>query len=48
MSQNILNMIVDWDWFQYDLAYGDFKCLLRRKASDKVLPNKAFKATKII
>ena len=29
--------------FQHDIAYGDFKDLKRRKQSDKVLKNKAFK-----
>ena len=28
--------------FQHDMAYGDFKDLARRTASDKVLRNKAF------
>ena len=28
--------------FQHDLAYGDFKVLTRRTASDKILCNKAF------
>ena len=29
--------------FQHDMAYGDFRDLARRTASDKVLRNKAFK-----
>ena len=29
--------------FQHDIAYGDFKDLKRRRASDKVLRDKAFK-----
>ena len=30
-------------FFQHDLAYGDFKDLPRRTASDKVLRDKAFR-----
>ena len=32
--------------FQYDLAYGDFKDLGRRTASDKILRDKAFNIAK--
>ena len=32
--------------FQYDMAYGDFKDLARRTASDKVLKGKAFNIAK--
>ena len=32
--------------FQHDMAYGDFKDLARRTASDKVLKNKAFNIAK--
>ena len=32
--------------FQHDMAYGDFKYLARRTASDKVLSNKAFNIAK--
>ena len=32
--------------FQHDMAYGDFKDLARRKASDKVLRDKAFNIAK--
>ena len=32
--------------FQHDLAYGDFKYLARRTASDKLLKDKAFNFTK--
>ena len=32
--------------FQHDMAYGDFKGLKRRKASDKVLSDKAFNIAK--
>ena len=34
------------DWFQYDMAYGDFKNLAKRTASDKVLRDKAFNTAK--
>ena len=32
--------------FQHDMAYGDFKDLARRKASDKVLRDKALNIAK--
>ena len=32
--------------FQHDMAYGDFKVLARRAASDKVLRDKAFNIAK--
>ena len=32
--------------FQHDMAYGDFKGLKRRTASDKILRNKAFNIAK--
>ena len=32
--------------FQHDMAFGDFKDLTRRKASDKVLRDKAFNIAK--
>ena len=32
--------------FQHDIAYGDFKDLARRTASDKVLRDKAFNIAK--
>ena len=32
--------------FQHDMAYGDFKDLARRTASDKVLRDKAFNIAK--
>ena len=32
--------------FQHDMAYGDFKDLKRRTASDKILRDKAFNVTK--
>ena len=34
---------LDKAYFQYDMAYGDFKDLKRRTQSDKVLKNKSFK-----
>ena len=34
-------------YFQHDMAYGDFKNLARRTASDKVLWDKAFNFAKI-
>ena len=34
--------------FQYDMAYGDFKDLKRRTASDKILRDKAFNIAKIL
>ena len=32
--------------FQHDIAYGDFKDLAKRTASDKILNDKAFSITK--
>ena len=32
--------------FQHDIAYGDFKDLTRRTASDKILSDKAFNIPK--
>ena len=37
-----MTKIADKACFQHDMAYGDFKDLPRRTASDKVLCNKAF------
>ena len=34
---------LDKAYFQHDIAYGDFKDLAKRTASDKVLREKAFK-----
>ena len=34
---------VDKACFQHDMAYGDFKCIPRKTASDKVLLDKVFK-----
>ena len=38
--------IVDKACFQHGMAYSDFKDLTRRKASDKMLHNKAFNIAK--
>ena len=38
---------LDMACFQQDMAYGDFKDLVRRTASDKVLRDKAFNIAKI-
>ena len=37
---------LDKAWFQCDMAYGDFKDLTRRTASDKILHDKAFDIAK--
>ena len=37
---------IDKPCFQHDVTYGDFKDLARRRASDKVLRDKAFNITK--
>ena len=37
---------LDIDFFQYDMGYGDFKDLTRRKVSDKILRNKKFNIAK--
>ena len=42
ISKNELNKIC----FQHDMAYGDFKDLARRTASNKVLRGKAFNIAK--
>ena len=39
---------LDKSCFQHDMAYGDFKDIARRTASDKVLRNKAFNVLKIL
>ena len=39
---------LDEGCFQHDIAYGEIKDLERRKASDKVLRNKAFNIAKIL
>ena len=37
---------LDKDCFQHDMAYGDFKDLKRRKASNKILRDKPFNIAK--
>ena len=41
-SQYIYQNELDKTFFQHDMAYGDFKDLARRTASDKILGDKAF------
>ena len=41
-SRHIYQNKIDKACFQHDMAYGDFKDLARRTASDKILCNKAF------
>ena len=45
-SQHIYQNQLDKACFQHDLAYGDFKDLTRRTASDKILRDKAFNIAK--
>ena len=45
-SRYIYRNELDKPCFQHDNAYGDFKDLARRTASDKVLRDKAFKIAK--
>ena len=45
-SQYIYQNELDKACFQHDMAYGDFKDLTRRTASDKILSNKAFNIAK--
>ena len=45
-SQHIYQNELDKACFQHDLAYGDFKDLTRRTASDKILRDKAFNIAK--
>ena len=42
----ILKNELDKVCFQYEMAYGNFKYLIRRTASDKILRDKAFNITK--
>ena len=46
-SQYIYQNQLDKASFQHDMAYGDFKDLTRRTASDKRLHDKAFNIDKI-
>ena len=45
-TQYIYQNEVDKACFQHDMAYGDFKDLTRRPASDKILHDKAFNIDK--
>ena len=45
-SRYIYQNELDKTCFQRDMAYGDFKDLTRRTASDKILSNKAFNIAK--
>ena len=45
-SRYIYQNELDKACFQHDMAYGDFKDLTRRTASDKILCNKAFNIAK--
>ena len=45
-KKNIYKNELDKICFQYDMAYGDFKDLARRTASDNILKVKAFNITK--
>ena len=46
-AQCIYQNKLDKSCFQHDLACEDFEDLTRRTASDKILPDKAFKIAKI-
>ena len=41
-SRYIYKNELDKAYFEHDIAYGDFKDLIKRTASDKVLRDKAF------
>ena len=45
-SRYIYQNELDKACFQHDMAYGDFKDLTRRTASDKILRDKAFNIAK--
>ena len=45
-SRCIYKNELDKACFQHDMAYGDFKDLTRRTASDKILRDKVFNITK--
>ena len=45
-SQHIYQNELDKACFQHDMAYGDFKDLTRKRASDKTLCGKAFNIAK--
>ena len=45
-SRNIYQNELDKACFQHDVAYGDFKDLASRTASDKILRDEAFNIAK--
>ena len=45
-SRYVYQNELDKACFQHDMAYGDFKDLTRRTASDNILCDKAFNITK--
>ena len=45
-SRYIYQNKLDKDYFQQDMAYGDFQDSARRTASDKILRGKAFNVAK--
>ena len=45
-SRYIYQSELDKACFQHDMAYGDFKSLTRRTASDKILRDEAFNIAK--
>ena len=45
-SRYIYQNELDKTWFQHDMAYGDFKNLIRRTASNNILHDKAFNTAK--
>ena len=47
-SQHIYQNKLEKAYFQHGMAYGDFKYLTRRTASDKILCDKAFNIAKNI
>ena len=47
-SRYIYQNELDKACFQHDIAYGDFKKITRRTASDKILHDKAFNIAKIL
>ena len=47
-SRYIYQKKLDKACFQYDMAYGGFKDLTRRTASDKILRDKAFNIAKVM
>ena len=45
-SRNVYQSELDKACFQHDMAYGDFKDLTRRTASDKILREKSLNTAK--